>query len=84
MTQPSIPPSPKLDERSLRQRLSAFRQSHRSRSIFQLLNSLLPYAALWVLAYYALAYSIWLVLPISIIAAGFLVRIFIIFHDCGH
>jgi hypothetical protein len=28
--------------------------------------------------------SAWIALPLSIIAAGFLVRIFIIQHDCGH
>jgi omega-6 fatty acid desaturase (delta-12 desaturase) len=33
---------------------------------------------------YALAVSYWLMLPLAILAAGFLVRIFIIFHDCGH
>jgi omega-6 fatty acid desaturase (delta-12 desaturase) len=33
---------------------------------------------------YALAVSYWLMLPIAILASGFLVRIFIIFHDCGH
>jgi omega-6 fatty acid desaturase (delta-12 desaturase) len=33
---------------------------------------------------YALSVSYWLVLPLAILAAGFLARIFIIFHDCGH
>jgi hypothetical protein len=33
---------------------------------------------------YALAVSYWLMLPIAILAAGFLARNFIIFHDCGH
>jgi omega-6 fatty acid desaturase (delta-12 desaturase) len=33
---------------------------------------------------YALTVSYWLVLPLAILAAGFLARIFIIFHDCGH
>jgi omega-6 fatty acid desaturase (delta-12 desaturase) len=32
----------------------------------------------------AAAVSYWLMLPIAILAAGFLARIFIIFHDCGH
>jgi omega-6 fatty acid desaturase (delta-12 desaturase) len=32
----------------------------------------------------ALKISFWLTLPLMILAAGFLVRIFIIFHDCGH
>jgi omega-6 fatty acid desaturase (delta-12 desaturase) len=34
--------------------------------------------------YYSLEISYWLTLALAIPAAGFLVRIFIIFHDCGH
>jgi acyl-lipid omega-6 desaturase (Delta-12 desaturase) len=33
---------------------------------------------------YSIKVSYWLTLPLTVIAAGFLVRIFIIFHDCGH
>jgi acyl-lipid omega-6 desaturase (Delta-12 desaturase) len=33
---------------------------------------------------YALTLSYWLVPPLAILAAGFLARIFIIFHDCRH
>jgi omega-6 fatty acid desaturase (delta-12 desaturase) len=51
---------------------------------WQLTNSFLPYALLWVAMDRALVVSYWLMLPIAILAAGFLVRIFIIFHDCGH
>ena len=45
---------------------------------------MVPYIALWYLAYRLLDVSFWLALPAEILAAGFLVRIFIIFHDCGH
>jgi acyl-lipid omega-6 desaturase (Delta-12 desaturase) len=51
---------------------------------WQLINSLVPYVLLWFAMVRSLAYSYWLMLPIAILAAGFLVRIFIIFHDCGH
>jgi len=54
------------------------------RAAWQLLNSFAPYLALWVAMVYALTVSYWLMLPLAILAAGFLVRIFIIFHDCGH
>jgi omega-6 fatty acid desaturase (delta-12 desaturase) len=54
------------------------------RSIWQILNTLVPYAALWYLMYRCLAVSYWLAVPLVVLAAGFLVRIFIIFHDCGH
>jgi hypothetical protein len=48
------------------------------------LNTLVPYAGLWYLMYLSLAVSWWLVVPLAILAGGFLVRAFIIFHDCGH
>src|ERR1700722_2214488 len=51
---------------------------------WQLINSFVPYAVLWFAMDRALAVSYWLMLPIAILAAGFLARIFIIFHDCGH
>ena len=52
--------------------------------IWQLFNTLVPYAALWGLMYFSLRISWWLALPLAVLAAGFLVRVFIIFHDCGH
>jgi len=54
------------------------------RSALQLVNTLVPYVALWYLIYLALPVSYWLTAPLMLLAAGFLVRIFIIFHDCGH
>ena len=41
-------------------------------------------AALWVLAWATLDIGYWLALPLAIAAAGFLVRLFMIQHDCGH
>jgi acyl-lipid omega-6 desaturase (Delta-12 desaturase) len=54
------------------------------RSWWQIINSVGPYIILWIIMYKTLYISYWLTLFLSIIAAGFLVRIFIIFHDCGH
>jgi omega-6 fatty acid desaturase (delta-12 desaturase) len=50
----------------------------------QVINSVVPYISLWFAMYYSLNISYWLTLLLSVLAAGFLVRIFIIFHDCGH
>jgi omega-6 fatty acid desaturase (delta-12 desaturase) len=52
--------------------------------VWQVSNSLLPYAALWCLMYFSLRVSWWLAVPLAVLAAGFQVRIFIISHDCGH
>lgn len=64
--------------------LAKYQNPKLSRSVWQLTNTLIPYAVLWVLMYKCLSVSYWLVLALSVIAAGLLVRIFIIFHDCGH
>ena len=53
-------------------------------SIWQIVTSLVPYVVLWWLMYLSLAYSYVLTLALGVVASGFLVRIFIIFHDCGH
>jgi omega-6 fatty acid desaturase (delta-12 desaturase) len=54
------------------------------KSWWQILNSVGPYIVLWVLMIKTIGISFWLTLLLSVFAAGFLVRIFIIFHDCGH
>ena len=54
------------------------------RSIWQVVNTLVPYAGLWYLMYLSLSISVWLTIPLALVAGGFLVRAFIIFHDCGH
>ncbi len=54
------------------------------KSVWQLVNTFGLYVILWVLMVFSLQVSYWLTLGISVIAAGMLVRIFIIFHDCGH
>lgn len=53
-------------------------------SLWQVLNTLIPYAVLWYLMYRSFAVSYWLTLPLAVLAAGLQVRLFIIFHDCGH
>jgi acyl-lipid omega-6 desaturase (Delta-12 desaturase) len=54
------------------------------RALWQALNTLVPYAALWYLMYLSLAVSYWLTAGLALVASGFLVRVFILFHDCGH
>jgi omega-6 fatty acid desaturase (delta-12 desaturase) len=54
------------------------------KSIFQLCNTLIPFLALLVGMYFSMEISYWLTLALAVPAAGFLVRVFIIMHDCGH
>jgi omega-6 fatty acid desaturase (delta-12 desaturase) len=64
--------------------ISRYNSPKISTSILQIITSFVPYAALWVLMILSLKVSPWLTLALSIPAAGFMIRIFIIFHDCGH
>jgi len=53
-------------------------------SWWQIINSVGPYIILWIAMVFTIRFSYLLTLLLSVFAAGFLVRIFIIFHDCGH
>jgi omega-6 fatty acid desaturase (delta-12 desaturase) len=64
--------------------VSRFQTASPARAWWQIINSFVPYAGLWFAMDRALAVSYWLMFPIAILAAAFLARIFIIFHDCGH
>lgn len=68
----------------LRKKVAPFGQADHRKSIKQVINTILPFLLLWFLAYKSLSISIWLTLPLTLLAAGFVVRIFIIFHDCAH
>ena len=54
------------------------------RGLLSVATSALPYVALCVAMYLALSVSPVLTLVLAIPAAGFLVRVFVVFHDCAH
>ena len=67
-----------------RDALAPYEQPRLARSLLDLATSVVPYFALMVLMYLALEVSYLLVLALAIPAGGFLVRIYILFHDCTH
>jgi omega-6 fatty acid desaturase (delta-12 desaturase) len=64
--------------------IAKYQQPQVSRSVWQVINTLVPYFALWFLMVLSLKVSYWLTLLLAIPAAGFMMRTFILFHDCGH
>lgn len=64
--------------------IAPYRNGDKLHSWWQVANTFLPYAALWVAMVFSLQYSFWITLPLMLLSAAFLVRLFIIFHDCGH
>ncbi|GAB6258192.1 Delta(5) desaturase DesA [Peribacillus sp. N1] len=70
--------------KNLKKQIAPFEHSTTKQSIWQIINTLGPFIILWYLAYISLSVSYWLALIPAVFAAGFLTRIFIIFHDCTH
>jgi acyl-lipid omega-6 desaturase (Delta-12 desaturase) len=72
------------DTAAWKQIVAKYQEPSTSRAVWQMVNTLGPYALIWYLIYRSLTVSWWLLVPLSILAGAFLVRTFIIFHDCGH
>jgi omega-6 fatty acid desaturase (delta-12 desaturase) len=65
--------------------LAPYRDPSHTRSILEIAITLGPLTALWALAWAAYYFGYWwLSLPIAVPASGFLVRLFMIQHDCSH
>ncbi|MFT5181448.1 MAG: omega-6 fatty acid desaturase (delta-12 desaturase) [Alphaproteobacteria bacterium] len=64
--------------------LARYRHPNHLRSVIELAITGIPFVALWVAAWWALSISFWLTLAISVPAGAFLMRLFLIKHDCGH
>jgi len=69
---------------SWHKRLAPYAEPHLGRGVLDLATSVVPYLALVVAMYALLPSSLLLVLIIAVPAAGFLLRTFIVFHDCSH
>ncbi len=67
-----------------RQLVAEYQHADTRTSVWQLINTFGGLLACWVATYFALQYSIWLALLLAIPTGGFMVRVFIIQHDCGH
>ncbi len=67
-----------------RDALAPYEQPRVGRSLLDVATSALPYLAICVGMYLALSVSVVLSLALALPAAGFLIRTFVIFHDCTH
>ena len=67
-------------------KLLAFKSSDNMKSFWQLINTMVPYFGLWYLMIRSVqpGYPYILTLIITLPAAAFMVRLFILFHDCVH
>ncbi|HEY2068933.1 MAG TPA: fatty acid desaturase [Rhizomicrobium sp.] len=65
--------------------LSRYRDPNVARSTFELIVTAVPFVALWLAIWAAWHFGLWYVSLLLVVpAAAFLVRLFMIQHDCGH
>jgi acyl-lipid omega-6 desaturase (Delta-12 desaturase) len=72
------------NERAWTRILARYREPSNARGIVEIGITLVPLVGLWVLIWATLDLGYWLSLLLAVPAAGFLVRMFMIQHDCGH
>ena len=82
--QPSDANVPPVEPTGWKERVLEYQKPSLWRALWQVTNTLGLYILLCYLASRSVAVSYWLTVPIAIVAGGVLVRVFIIFHDCGH
>ena len=73
------------EPRAWRKILAAYQRPSHGRSILEIVMSAAPLAAIWTAAWVAAVFGLWwLALLLSVPAAAFLVRLFMVQHDCSH
>jgi omega-6 fatty acid desaturase (delta-12 desaturase) len=72
------------DDTGWRDSVERFARPHLGRSLWSLATSVVPFIGLWALMYLSLQVSYLLVLALAVPTAGFLLRTYILFHDCSH
>jgi omega-6 fatty acid desaturase (delta-12 desaturase) len=79
-----VPTNGELNPHALVQQLLHYRDPSRLRSIYELSLTAGLFALFWLAMWISLGVGYWFTLVLAVPAAGFLVRLFMIQHDCGH
>lgn len=72
------------ETRALAPLLDPYREPDSARGVFELMITAVPFMTIWALMAAALDHGYWIGLLLAAPAAGLLVRLFMIQHDCGH
>jgi acyl-lipid omega-6 desaturase (Delta-12 desaturase) len=72
------------DSRALAHILARYREPNCARGVLELVITAVPFVLIWILMWATLDAGYWICLLLAVPAAGFLVRLFMIQHDCGH
>jgi acyl-lipid omega-6 desaturase (Delta-12 desaturase) len=73
-----------LDFRTFAHIFARYHEPDGARGVLELAITAVPFVLLWIAMWAALDAGYWICLLLAVPAAGFLVRLFMIQHDCGH
>lgn len=73
-----------IDPRLLLKDIAPYREPRLTRSVVELVVTVVPFVVLWVMIWASIDAGYWIGLVLALPAAGLLVRLFLIQHDCGH
>src|SRR5436309_14901152 len=74
----------KLEASNWSRILTRYRNPSAGRSLVEILITFGPFVLLWAATWLGIYFGYWISLLLAVPAAGFLVRLFMIQHDCGH
>ena len=80
----NVPRAAEPNSGHLMQILMRYRQPSSARGLLEFSITAIALAALWIMMWLSLGVGYWLTLLLAVPAAGFMVRMFLIQHDCGH
>jgi acyl-lipid omega-6 desaturase (Delta-12 desaturase) len=72
------------DRAKWRHVVEKYKKPSTHRAMWQIVNTFVPYVMIWAVAYYTVQWSWAATIALAVLGGLFLVRLFIIFHDCGH
>jgi omega-6 fatty acid desaturase (delta-12 desaturase) len=81
---PAPPTEAVVDPRAWTRVLASYREPSDGRSIVEIGITVIPLVLLWLLTWATLDLGYWLSIPLAVPTAGFLLRLFMIQHDCSH
>jgi omega-6 fatty acid desaturase (delta-12 desaturase) len=75
-----------MDIREIRSNLKKYAKPDNKKVFIQLSNTFLPYISLMSLLFYLanIGVNYFIVIPLTFLTAAFMIRLFILFHDCTH
>ena len=84
MHAPASTPRATPNPRTLMRELATYREASSSRGVVELAITVVPFVLIWSAMWAAMDAGYWVGMVLAVPAAGFLVRLFMIQHDCGH